>query len=127
MASDNLTVRVVCSQNELRSDKEWETWSLNFTISARALQCTFVVEEPYIHSLAEWRKLTDGKNRRLNLYQGSGDGSISVHAGIMKFRAMPSGGGGDVESVISVSLAAVAPALTAALDQAVADGLHFHR
>ena len=127
MSSDNLTLQVACVPGDLGSGEEWETWSINLTISAGALRCTFTIEEPYLHSLAEWRGLAEGKYVHLDLNQGSGDWSIRVSEGIAEFRVMTSKVGGNASSVIGVPLAVIASTLTTALDRAVASGFQFRR
>ena len=111
------------------TDIDDPAWQLEFEFWAPGgLRSRFIVEEPDSLTLDRWRAIANGAADRTELYGGNGEGSIRLVGSAqpdLLFTASPSGGGGDVTAQIKVPLAAVGPALHAALDDAVARGFGF--
>lgn len=113
-------------------EKLW-TLEFDFYFSFRDIDrclgpCTFVftVEEPYAVSERTWRDLANGTCKRVRLYQGNGEGSISLNDdNCLVFVAAPSGSGGDVRSTFEVPRSEIQAPLLAAIDKAVEAGYVF--
>jgi hypothetical protein len=112
---------------KLRIDKEEDNyWTLDFNYSTSQFNFTYSVYEPYCLSLEEWNDLANGTpDCQLNLYQGNGEGTISVKGNSIVFVSHPSGAGGDTYSEVIIPLDIVTKPLKEKLIEASKLGLRF--
>ena len=100
-------------------------WNMVFDFAFPGGTYQFVVTEPYLLEVEDWKELARGE-RSASFYCGNGDGGIYCENSCLVFSAGPSGSGGDVTSRFTVGVDVVRELLLAAIADAVERGLKFH-
>lgn len=102
-------------------DDEDLGWNLTFEFDLESgCHFSFHVEEPEFIAEQAWRDLANGVGKRVVLYQGNGEGCISLtERDTLVFIAAPSGSGGDVRANFEVPRSVVQGPLLSALDDAI--------
>ncbi len=102
-------------------DEEGAFWMMTFEMEHEYGFFSFVVSEPFIADLEEWRDLVAGKSG-ISFYQGNGEGSIEVtetHFDFVATLDVESGPGGSVTCTNKFKKEVVCGPLTKAVDEAV--------
>ena len=124
--STQVTINAIKTYDVTDGDDS-NTWELVFTFKTAESEFEFIATEPYTETIEAWSSLASTEGRRVNLYRGSGDGSITHVNGKFVFRSQPSGAGGDTCSTFTVDRKLVREKLMSALMSACAAGFDFAR
>lgn len=129
----NITITPMRADWQTPEDVEDDgiSWSMVFSIEDEetGIRFKFIWEEPYIVSLAEWKRMANGVEGLYSSYMGNGDGdgegSIKIEDSRMIFVAAPSGSGGDVTSEYSIPFGYLCPQLQKAVEEAQKNNFPF--
>lgn len=120
-----MEVTIQATKTEYIDEDPSTCWNLKFLFSTKEAIFTFISEEPYLVSFESWKRLCVEEGRRVNLYMGNGDGSITHRNGKFEFMSFASGAGGDTVALFKINAELVKDKLLGALENAVNQGLRF--